>query len=150
MRDPQRASGPDRGDAVPILVVDDEQHLRDLIAQTLDAYQVSTVCNGREAIDRLKRESFALVITDLMMPCADGFAVLDAARHCDHPVQVLVLTGYPSAETERRCLDLGCSGFISKPFDVGSLRAQVDLCVQRLRDDRERSDDALSPPTSGR
>lgn len=150
MRDPQRESGPHRLDAVPILVVDDEQHLRDLIAQTLAEYQVATVCNGREAIERLKRESFALVITDLMMPCADGFAVLDAARNCDHPVQVLVLTGYPSAETKRRCLDLGCSGFISKPFDVGCLRAQVALCLQCLRDDRWQSDDAGSPPPSGR
>ena len=150
MRDPQRESGPHRLDAVPILVVDDEQHLRDLIAQTLAEYQVATACNGREAIERLKRESFALVITDLMMPCADGFAVLDAARNCDHPVQVLVLTGYPSAETKRRCLDLGCSGFISKPFDVGCLRAQVALCLQCLRDDRQQSDDAGSPPPSGR
>lgn len=149
MRDPQQTPSPDRRDAVPILVVDDEQHLRDLIAQTLDEYQVATACNGREAIDRLKRESFALVITDLMMPCADGFAVLDAARHCDHPMQVLVLTGYPSAETERRCLDLGCSGFISKPFNVGSLRAQVAQCLQRLRDDRAGSDDANSHPASG-
>lgn len=148
MRDLQGASGLDRRDAVPILVVDDEQHLRDLIAQTLDEYQVATACNGREAIDRLKRESFALVITDLMMPCADGFAVLDAARSCDRPVQVLVLTGYPSVETKRRCLDLGCSGFISKPFDVGSLRAQVALCLQHLRDGRARSDDAVSPPQS--
>lgn len=150
MRNPQRESGPHRLDAVPILVVDDEQHLRDLIAQTLAEYQVATACNGREAIERLKRESFALVITDLMMPCADGFAVLDAARNCDHPVQVLVLTGYPSAETKRRCLDLGCSGFISKPFDVGCLRAQVALCLQCLRDDRLQSDDAGSPPPSGR
>ncbi len=150
MCDAQKESRLDRPGALPILVVDDEQHLRDLITQTLAEYKVATACDGREAIDRLKRDSFALVITDLMMPSADGFAVLDAARNCDHPIQVLVLTGYPSAETKRRCLDLGCSGFISKPFDVGSLRAQVDLCVQRLRDDRERSDDAVSPPTSGR
>lgn len=124
---------PDTGRQQPralILVVDDETMLRELIAQALDEFQVSTAGDGCEAVSLLQEKDFDLIITDLMMPRGDGFSVLRAVRDLKRTSDVIVLTGFASAENEKMCRDLGCTDIMSKPFEVAQLRAQVDRCLQ--------------------
>jgi len=113
-----------------ILVVDDETMLRELIAQALNEFQVSTAGDGCEAVALLQDQDFDLIITDLMMPRGDGFFVLRAVRDLKRSSDVIVLTGYASAENEKLCRDLGCTDIMSKPFEVTQLRAQVNRCLQ--------------------
>ena len=116
-----------------ILIVDDEPSLRDILSQILYGYEVTVVQSGSEAIAALGDASYEMVITDLMMPQVDGFAVLVTAKKANPKTDVLVLTGYPSLENERRCRALGCTDVLAKPFAVTAIRARVEECL-RSRD----------------
>lgn len=111
-----------------ILIVDDEPSLREVLEQILEGYQTTVVADGREALQLLQRDHFEMVITDLMMPNVDGFSVLTTAKRTDPRTDVLVLTGYPSLENERRCRALGCTDVLAKPFAVTAIRAKVEAC----------------------
>lgn len=113
-----------------ILIVDDEPSLRDILSQILDGYLVTTVPNGSEAVRILEQTPFEMVITDLMMPHVDGFTVLVTAKKANPSADVLVLTGYPSLENERRCRALGCTDILAKPFAVTAIRSRVDECLR--------------------
>lgn len=113
-----------------ILIVDDEPLLCDILAQILDGYQVTTVKNGSEAVQILEGTPFQMVITDLMMPQVDGFTVLVSAKKANPRTDVLVLTGYPSLENERRCRALGCTDILAKPFAVTAIRSRVEACLR--------------------
>lgn len=114
-----------------ILIVDDEPSLREILAQILEGYHVTTASSGFEAVQMLEDFPFEMVITDLMMPQVDGFTVLVAAKKVNPKTDVLVLTGYPSLENERRCRALGCTDVLAKPFAVTSIRSRVESCLQR-------------------
>ncbi len=114
-----------------ILIVDDEPSLRDILSQILDGYHVTVVPNGYEAVKILEKTPFEMVITDLMMPQVDGFTVLVSAKKADPNSDVLVLTGYPSLENERKCRALGCTDILAKPFAVTAIRARVEECLRR-------------------
>jgi CheY-like chemotaxis protein len=103
--------------------VDDEPSLRDILSQILDGYHVTTVPNGYEAVRILEQTPFEMVITDLMMPQVDGFTVLVTAKKANPEVDVLVLTGYPSLENERRCRALRAS----KPASAVTRHARLSL-----------------------
>ena len=128
--------------AALILVVDDEQLLRELISLTLTDFNVSTATNGLEAIDLLKTGKYEMVITDLMMPEGDGFAILEAVRDLQTIPDVLVMTGYPSTENEQRCRQLGCWDVLAKPFAVSHLRQIVGECIAHRQEQRSRSDES--------
>lgn len=124
------------GHKYAILIVDDEPSLRDILSQILDGYHVTTVPNGYEAVRILEQRPFEMVITDLMMPQVDGFTVLVTAKKANPSADVLVLTGYPSLENERRCRALGCTDILAKPFAVTAIRSRVEAC-QRSHTARE-------------
>jgi DNA-binding response OmpR family regulator len=113
-----------------ILIVDDEPSLRDILSQILHGYEVTAVRDGTEAIRILSETTFEMVITDLMMPQVDGFAVLATAKKANPNGDVLVLTGYPSLENERRCRAMGCTDILAKPFGVTAIRARVEECLR--------------------
>ena len=114
----------------PILVVDDEPLLREIIAETLSEYQVTVATDGRTAIDLMRAGGFEMVITDLMMPQTDGFAILNAAQTITPSPSVLVITGYPSDAHMQRCHELGCLDVMSKPFSVLAVRDTVERCAR--------------------
>jgi|CXWL01.1.fsa_nt_gi CheY-like chemotaxis protein len=118
----------------PILIVDDEPILRELLCDTLIGCQVTTADDGSAAIRLLQQDRYDMVITDLMMPQVDGFAVLSAAKKADPATSVIVMTGYPSEENLARCRAMGCDDVLTKPFTVLAVRAAVDRCARRRRE----------------
>ena len=137
-----------------ILIVDDSAGGREALqgALTNRGYDLVFAASGPEALQLASRRVPDLVLLDVMMPEMDGFEVCRRLRGDPKlaEVPVIMITALDDRDARIRGLEAGADDFISKPFDVGRLRAQVDLCVQRLRDDRERSDDAVPPPASGR
>lgn len=130
MRDNSSDAPSPSGITYAILIVDDEPSLRDILSQILDGYHVTTVPSGYEAVRILEHMPFQMVITDLMMPQVDGFTVLVTAKKANPSTDVLVLTGYPSLENERRCRALGCTDILAKPFAVTAIRSRVDECLR--------------------
>ena len=120
-----------------ILVVDDEEIIRDLLAEVLEDYDVSIARDGQEALDRLKEKSYNLVITDLRMPNVSGEEVVKYAREESPQTQVIVISGYSSLQTVSQSITHGACAFLSKPFSIKELLARVKAVLLRgkSRDD---------------
>ncbi len=107
-----------------ILIVDDEAANLDLLARLLKRENFSDIIQTTDpyiALEQFERQSFDLVLLDLMMPGLDGFALLDSFQRFLGPtdfVPVLVLTADVSLPTRRRALSLGAKDFLTKPFDA--------------------------------
>jgi CheY-like chemotaxis protein len=102
-----------------ILVVDDEQVLRDLASEVLseEGYHVSLASSGQEALEQMKQMSFDLVIADLKMPGMDGMELLKRIKENDKGVQVILLTSYLSPTTALSSLEAGAFWYLTKPLD---------------------------------
>ena len=112
-----------------IIVADDDQALSRTLSWILkeNGYEVTTVPNGENLIDRLIAEQFDLLLLDIMMPKVDGLQLLERVksdgRFKDLPV--LMISSMPPEEATVRSLGLGAADFISKPFRVRELLARV-------------------------
>ena len=127
-----------------ILVVDDEESIRDLLRLVLtrEGYSVVTANGGEEAIEYLEAQRFDLVITDLVMPRVNGVEVLRADRRIDPKYPVMVITGYPSVETVTELVRLGAGDYLTKPFNIDVVRMTVAKLLEmgRINDEPEGGD----------
>ena len=113
-----------------ILVVDDAAVNRELLREMLeDNYVIEMAENGQQALRKLLefKEELAAVLLDLQMPEMDGFAVIDAMKENGwlEQIPVLVISIESTPEVENRCLEIGVSDFIHKPFDRSIVKNRV-------------------------
>jgi diguanylate cyclase (GGDEF)-like protein len=129
-----------------ILVVDDEQMMRDLLKQILteDDHEVVTAATGREAMVLFWQGRIDLIISDIVMPGMDGIEVLQAAKNIDPDIPVILITGYPSTETAARVINLGAAEYITKPFNVDLLKLTVAKVLEQKNVDQGK-DELKSP-----
>lgn len=108
-----------------ILVVDDEAAIRDLLAKTLALaeYDVDVAPEGRSALERLRTLPYDLLITDLKMPGVDGLAVIREARRYKPDLPVIIITGFSTEASAIEAINLGVSGYLTKPFRVPKVLA---------------------------
>lgn len=110
-----------------ILFAEDERDLNDIITKKLTSqgYSVDSVYDGEEAIDILSYTDYDAVILDIMMPKADGFAVLRALRSKGKSTPVLFLTARDSVQDRVAGLDSGANDYLVKPFSIDELLARI-------------------------
>jgi excisionase family DNA binding protein len=103
-----------------VLVVDDEASIRDLLSKTLALaeYDVDLAPDGRTAVERLRILPYDLLITDLKMPGVDGLAVIREARRLKADIPVIIITGFSTEASAIEAVNLGVSGYLTKPFRV--------------------------------
>jgi excisionase family DNA binding protein len=103
-----------------VLVVDDEATIRDLLSKTLALaeYDVDLAPDGRSALERLRMIPYDLLITDLKMPGVDGLAVIREARRLKADIPVIIITGFSTEASAIEAVNLGVSGYLTKPFRV--------------------------------
>ena len=103
-----------------VLVVDDEATIRDLLAKTLALaeYDVDIAPDGRTALERLRIIPYDLLITDLKMPGVDGLTVIREARRLKPDIPVIIVTGFSTEASAIEAVNLGVSGYLTKPFRV--------------------------------
>jgi DNA-binding response OmpR family regulator len=108
-----------------ILVVDDEASIRDLLAKTLALaeYDVDVAPDGRTALERMRQESYDLLIADLKMPGLDGLSVIREAKRYKSTLPVIIITGYSTESAAIEAVNLGVSGYLTKPFRVPQVLA---------------------------
>lgn len=116
---PQRAAAQPAG-RPRVLVVDDEASIRDLLAKTLALaeYDVDLAPDGRTALERLRIVPYDLLITDLKMPGVDGLTVIREARRLKTDLPVIIITGFSTEASAIEAVNLGVSGYLTKPFRV--------------------------------
>ncbi len=103
-----------------VLIVDDEATIRDLLSKTLALaeYNVDLASDGRTAVERLRIIPYDLLITDLKMPGVDGLAVIREARRLKADIPVIIITGFSTEASAIEAVNLGVSGYLTKPFRV--------------------------------
>jgi excisionase family DNA binding protein len=103
-----------------VLVVDDEQGIRELLSKTLALaeYEVDLAPDGRLALDRMRLIPYDLLITDLRMPGVDGLTVIREARRLKADIPVIIVTGYSTEASAIEAINLGVQGYLTKPFRV--------------------------------
>lgn len=122
-----------------LLIVDDNEEMLTLLADSLSEYEVTTATNGAEAIMLLTQSVFDLVITDIMMPGTDGLELvrqIKANRHTLH-LPLIILSAKVSNEEIIHGIESGADVYIRKPFSFGYLRAMISRLLQKheqLRD----------------
>lgn len=127
MTGPMQSPPPSRVTAARILVVDDEESIRDLCARVLTraGYVVATAPSGEDAIVRLQEEAFDLMISDIRMPGISGLEVLEHAKTTFPAIRVVLITGFGTPQTLTRARQSGADRILTKPFNPMELLAAV-------------------------
>ncbi len=119
-----------------ILVVDDEQNMRNTLAFILETanYQVTTAAEGREALEEIlaARENgqpVDLLITDFRLPGLTGLQLIDELNYLKIEIPVLVITAYGNRSLFLELRRTGCADYLDKPFDYKELVKRVDSLV---------------------
>jgi DNA-binding response OmpR family regulator len=115
-----------------ILLVDDELSVQKLLTYPLrkEGYDVVPALDGREALDRLREDSFDLVVLDVMLPKQDGFDVCRQIR-ARSTVPIIMLTAKTEEIDKVLGLELGADDYITKPFSVREFRSRVRAALRR-------------------
>lgn len=116
-------------DTKTILIADDDDHLRLLVATTLgEQYRILEACDGKEAFDVVQREQLDLLVLDWMMPGLTGVEVLQALREDPGTTQipVIMLTAKAQRADRNQAVMLGIRGYLVKPFSPLELLELVE------------------------
>lgn len=116
-----------------ILIVDDEPDMLKLLSMILrekTSYEVVTTNNPLEALELIKQEGFALVITDLKMPGLDGVELLEGIKRIDEDMPVIIITAYGTIEAASEIMQKGGFDFITKPFKKEQILYTIDKALK--------------------
>ncbi|UCD19412.1 MAG: sigma-54-dependent Fis family transcriptional regulator [candidate division WOR-3 bacterium] len=118
-----------------ILVVDDEESQRDLLAGFLDkkGFTVRAAASGREAIEVNAEMGFDLAILDLKMPELDGIETIQRMKEIDPETYFVILTGYGTVESAVQAMKLGAYDYLSKPVNLDEL----ELIIGRIQNEKD-------------
>ncbi|WP_420589834.1 sigma-54-dependent transcriptional regulator [Bacterioplanoides sp.] len=107
----------------PVLIVDDEEHIRNALSQTLEIEDITalTAADGEQALAHISADWPGIVVTDINMPNMDGMALLKATRQIDDGIPVIMLTGHGDISLAVESMRLGAYDFLEKPFATEQL-----------------------------
>jgi DNA-binding NtrC family response regulator len=121
-----------------VLVVDDKENMRKLFARILgDAYAVTEAADGTQALALLASREFDVVVTDIQMPGADGFAVLREVKRRAPDTEVVLVTAYASIPKAVEAIKEGAYDYLSKPFDPDEVALVVARALEQRRQRRD-------------
>ena len=124
-----------------VLVVDDDQDIRESLVEILteEGYEVSSACNGAEALEQIDRATPDVMLLDLMMPVVNGWEVLETLRlRGTHPKLPVVILSALEAQ--------GCAGYIQKPIRLPKLLALIDTLRSRVAESASMRAAAITLP----
>lgn len=117
------------------LVVDDDEQIRNLMVNflTQQGALVTTASQGHEMKDFLQKDSFDLIILDIMLPESDGFELCNFTRKEGYNTPIIMLTALNEDEERIKGLDLGADDYLTKPFNLQELLARIKAVLRRTQ-----------------
>jgi excisionase family DNA binding protein len=103
-----------------VLIVDDEETMRDIRARTLvmGDYEVETAEDGSAALERMRMSNYDLLVADLNMPDMDGLTLIKQTRYMQASLPIIIVTGFSTESSAIEAVNLGVSGYLTKPFRI--------------------------------
>jgi len=105
-----------------VLVVDDEEIIRDFFTRSLKGYRVLTAQSGEEALQIIRQDRPDLVLLDIKMPGIDGIETLRQIKQVDPGIVVIMLSAYETLQTNLEAARLGAYSSMAKPFDLSEMK----------------------------
>ncbi len=120
--------------SVSILVVDDEEMMRNLLERILsrEGYKIKTAEDGLQALEVLKSEKIDIIISDMKMPRMNGFELLNVVKKEYPDIGVIIMTAYGDTYTVKDALLLGADEYITKPFKSYEISLVVERAYWRI------------------
>ncbi|PLX91264.1 MAG: Fis family transcriptional regulator [Desulfuromonas sp.] len=117
-----------------ILVIDDEAVIREGLRQTLslEGYQVEVAPNGKVGMDKLQKDTFSTVISDLKMPIMSGIEVLKTIQVLQPNVPVIIITGFATVDSAVDTMKNGAFEYLTKPFLPDQIVAKVNAAIKKM------------------
>ncbi len=114
-----------------VLVVDDEESIRDLCIRTLQGYRILQAENGQEALRVLDHHPVDLVLVDVMMPVMNGLELLQKIKERNPSQPVVIMTGYADKDIILRALKAHADDFIHKPINLLQLKTSIVNALEK-------------------
>ena len=116
-----------------ILLVEDEESIRDVVKMNLEmeGYEIVTSGNGRQALDLIAHQHFDLLLLDVMLPEMDGFTIAEQVRLTNLEVPILMLTAKDQPQDRITGLKKGADDYLTKPFNLEELLLRVSNLLRR-------------------
>jgi DNA-binding NtrC family response regulator len=126
------------GEHARILVVDDDESIRTVLAAVLEekGYTVDTVGCGKEAIEKTKTSFYNLVFIDIRLPDMEGTKVLARMKDTAPEIRKIIITGYPSLQNAVEALQKGAHAYIMKPFDMAEILSTAEEQLKKQEEER--------------
>lgn len=114
-----------------ILICDDEEGIRESLNLILEKdYDIAFATNGKEALEYISNNPIDLIILDIKMPKVTGLEVLRDIKEKKPDINVVIATGYQSAEIAEETIRLGATDYITKPFDKEKVLKTINNCLR--------------------
>ena len=122
-----------------ILIADDDASIRFFLGELLkkEGFEFDFAGTGAEALERLKKNTYSLVLLDEKMPNMSGIEVLRHIKSEGYPMPVIMVTAYGSKELAMRAIRDGAYDFFTKPVDIGIVRTVINRAIEKYELQRE-------------
>lgn len=118
---------------VKVLVVDDEEEIRELCRRVLnkEGYVVHLAGNGEEALEILHNNKYHVAIVDLKMPSIDGMTVMKEIKENYPQTDVIIITGFGTIRSAVEAIQQGAADYLPKPFEIEELHGAIENCLKK-------------------
>jgi len=115
------------------LVVDDDTHIQLVLRRVLEElrFEVETASQGKEALKKIRRHPYHMVLLDLNLPVMNGLEVLRRLQQEQIPTRVVVITAYGTIERSVEAMQLGAADFVRKPFEPEDIRKVINRTLSQ-------------------
>lgn len=123
------------------IVVDDEEIVLSLVRDALEdsGYYIELAGGSKEALEKIEKEYFDFILTDIRMPDCDGIELVRKARLINPTIGVIFMTGYANLGTAKDAIKEGAYDYIMKPFELNEMRQAVKNAVMKKQKDSEKA-----------
>lgn len=134
------------GEHVRILVVDDDESIRQVLATILEeeGYVVDTAENGREAIEKSNAKFYNLALVDIRLPDMEGTKLLSAMRESTPKMVKIIITGYPSMQNAVEAVNKGADAYILKPLNMDNVLNTIKEQMKKQQETRKYSEEKVA------
>ncbi len=124
-----------RGRMIKILVAEDDRAMNGFVSSYLrdNGYEVKSCYDGEEALAAFEKEKFTLVLSDIMMPKMDGFALAEAIRLVDKSTPILFMSAKDDKPSQLYGYKIGIDDYVTKPFDIDVLMMKIAALLRRAK-----------------